>query len=131
MIEPLPVMPHGLPVELVRTLQLLQDRIARGSTQAHLAQRQLLTHIERKLIESEPETWADVANLRAAVAFGLAGGGFGVLRHILATGQVTEAETPLAQGALAYLEGREKDARAKLGGSMPARCPQAFPASSR
>ncbi|MFG5117422.1 chemotaxis protein MotC [Methylorubrum sp. POS3] len=123
-IEPLPVMPHGLPVELVRTLQLLQDRIARGSTQAHLAQRQLLTHIERKLIECEPETWADVANLRAAVAFGLAGGGPGVLRHILATGQVTEAETPLAQGALAYLEGREKDARAKLGGidarTMPA-----------
>ncbi len=124
MIEPLPVTPHGLPVELVRTLQLLQDRIARGSTQAHLAQRQLLTHIERKLIESEPETWADAANLRAAVAFGLAGGGPGVLRHILATGQVTEAETPLAQGALAYLEGREKDARAKLGGidarTMPA-----------
>ncbi|WP_232631143.1 chemotaxis protein MotC [Methylobacterium sp. Leaf118] len=115
-IEPLPVKAHGLPVELVRTLQLLQDRIARGSTQAHLAQRQLLGHIEQKLIDHDPEGWAEPENLRAAVTFALAGGGPGVLRRILATGKAAEAELPLIQGALAYLEGREREAAAKLSG---------------
>ncbi len=115
-IEPLPVSAHSLPVELVRTLQLLQDRIARGSTQAHLAQRQLLVHIEERLIALPPETWAVPENLRAAVTFALAGGGPGVLRALIKTGQAPEAEQPLALGALAYLEGREREARAKLGG---------------
>ncbi|SFL35574.1 chemotaxis protein MotC [Methylorubrum salsuginis] len=123
-IEPLPVTPHGLPVELVRTLQLLQDRIARGSTQAHLAQRQLLVHIEQKLTELDPETWVAPENVRAVVTFALAGGGPGVLRRMIATGKVPEAEAPLAQGALDYLQGREKEARAKLAGidarTMPA-----------
>jgi chemotaxis protein MotC len=113
-IEPLPVTPHGLPVELVRTLQLLQDRIARGSTQAHLAQRQLLVHIEQKLAELDAETWAAPENVRAVVTFALAGGGPGALRRVLGSGKVPEAETPLAQGALDYLQGREKDARTKL-----------------
>jgi chemotaxis protein MotC len=113
-IEPLPVAQRGLPVELLRTLQLLQDRIARGGTQAHLAQRALLAHIEGRLSALEPETWAEPGNVRAAVAFALAGGGPALLRRIAEAGRIPEAETPLMQGALAYLEGREKDAKRLL-----------------
>ncbi|GJD87505.1 hypothetical protein BHAOGJBA_1009 [Methylobacterium hispanicum] len=113
-IEPLPVAPRGLPVELVRTLQLLQDRIARGSTQAHAAQRQLLVHIEARFLALEPETWADPANARAGVAFALAGGGPAVLRRMLDGAKLGEAEVPLVQGALAYVEGREREARTLL-----------------
>ncbi|GEL42711.1 hypothetical protein MEX01_33020 [Methylorubrum extorquens] len=122
-IEPLPVKAHGLPVELTRTLQLLQDRIARGSTQAHLAQRQLLGHIEQRLIALDPESWAEAENVRAAVTFALAGGGPGALRVILRSGKVPEAEQPLALGALAYLEGREREARANLAGIDPRTMP--------
>lgn len=122
-IEPLPVKAHGLPVELTRTLQLLQDRIARGSTQAHLAQRQLLGHIEQRLIALDPETWTDAENVRAAVTFALAGGGPAALRALLRTGKAPEAEQSLALGALAYLEGREKEARAKLAGIDPRTMP--------
>lgn len=122
-IEPLPVTAHGLPVELTRTLQLLQDRIARGSTQAHLAQRQLLGHIEQRLTALAPETWAEAENVRAAVTFALAGGGPAVLRALLTSGKASEAEQPLALGALAYLEGRERDARAKLAGIDPRTMP--------
>ncbi|MFF8802784.1 MULTISPECIES: chemotaxis protein [unclassified Methylobacterium] len=122
-VEPLPVTAHGLPVELTRTLQLLQDRIARGSTQAHLAQRQLLGHIEQRLTALVPETWAEAENVRAAVTFALAGGGPAVLRVLLASGKAPEAEQPLALGALAYLEGRERDARAKLAGIDPRTMP--------
>ena len=113
-VEPLPVTPRSLPVELVRTLQLLQDRIARGSTQAHLAQRQLLVHIENRLAAAEPETWAAPENARAGVAFALAGGGPATLRRMLDGGKVGEAEAPLVLGSLAYLEGREKEASTLL-----------------
>ena len=122
-IEPLPVTPRGLPVELVRTLQLLQDRIARGSTQAHLAQRQLLVHVEQRLLAVEPETWAEPANARAGVAFALAGGGPAVLRRMLDGGKVGEAEAPLVLGALAYVEGREKEARTLLAKFEPREMP--------
>ena len=122
-IEPLPVKAHGLPVELTRTLQLLQDRIARGSTQAHLAQRQLLAHIEQRLIALAPETWAEAENVRAAVTFALAGGGPTALRVLLKSGKVPEGEQPLALGALAYLEGREREARAQLAGIDPRTMP--------
>lgn len=114
-IEPLPVAPRGLPVELVRTLQLLQDRIARGSTQAHLAQRQLLGHIEQRLLALEPEAWASPENLRAAVTFALSGGGPALLRRMIETGKLPEGDAPLVRGALAYLEGREREARSLLG----------------
>ncbi|WP_298957406.1 chemotaxis protein MotC [uncultured Methylobacterium sp.] len=113
-VEPLPVAARSLPVELVRTLQHLQDQIARGSTQAHLGQRTLIGHIENRLLTQEPAAWTDPANLRAAVTFVLSGGGPTILRQILAGDGVPEAELPLVQGALAYLEGREKEARRLL-----------------
>ena len=113
-IEPLPVKPYTVPVELLRTLQLLQDRIAQGSTQAHHGQRALLAHAESRMLTLEPETWADPVNLRAAVTFALSGGGPALLRHLVASGKVPETETKLIFGALAYLEGREKEARSLL-----------------
>ncbi|MCK2053193.1 chemotaxis protein MotC [Methylobacterium sp. 37f] len=113
-IEPLPVKPRPVPVELVRTLQLLQDRIAQGSAQAHQGQRALLALAESRMLALEPEVWTDSAALNAAVSFALGGGGPTVLRHLVASGKLPEAETPLVLGALAYLEGREKEARALL-----------------
>ncbi len=113
-VEPLPVAKRGLPVELLRTLQLLQDRIARGGTQAHLAQRPLLGHIEGRLAALDPETWGESANVQAAVAFALAGGGPALLRRVSESGRVPEAEAPLVQGALAYLGGQEAEARRLL-----------------
>ena len=113
-IEPLPVKPYTVPVELVRTLQLLQDRIAQGSTQAFHGQRALMQHAEQRMVALEPETWAEQTNIRAAVTFCLSGGGPGLLRHLMASGKVDEAQTPLVLGALAYLEGREKEARTLL-----------------
>ncbi|WP_128566492.1 chemotaxis protein MotC, partial [Methylobacterium crusticola] len=120
-VEPLPVAARGLPVELVRTLQLLQDRIARGSTQAHLAQRQLLGHIEQRLLDLDPQAWSGSENVRAAVTFALGGGGPPVLRWMLDAGRLGEADMPLVLGALAYLEGREKEARTLLGRYDPRR----------
>ncbi len=113
-IEPLPVKPYTLPVEMVRTLQLLQDRIAQGSGPAHTGQRALLAHAEERMRGLEPEAWADPVNVRAAVTFALSGGGPALLRHILASSKVPADVTPLVLGSLAFLEGREKEARTLL-----------------
>ncbi|MCJ2083925.1 chemotaxis protein MotC [Methylobacterium sp. J-090] len=113
-IEPLPVKPYTLPVEMVRTLQLLQDRIAQGSGPAHTGQRALLAHAEERMRALEPEAWADPVNIRAAVTFALGGGGPALLRHILASSKVPADGTPLVLGSLAFLEGREKEARTLL-----------------
>lgn len=113
-IEALPVKPYTVPVELVRTLQLLQDRIAQGSTQAFRGQRALMQHADERMVALDPETWAEPVNIRAAVTFCLSGGGPGLLRHLMASGKVGDAQTSLVLGALAYLEGREKEARTLL-----------------
>jgi chemotaxis protein MotC len=113
-IEPLPVAPRPVPVELVRTLQLLQDRIAQGSAQAHQGQRAFLSLAESRMLGLAPEVWADPVSVHAAVTFALGGGGPALLRRLLAAGTVPEAERPVVFGSLAYLEGREKEARALL-----------------
>ncbi len=113
-IEPLPIAAYSVPIELVRTLQLLQDRIALGSTQAFIGQRALVQHAEERMLALQPETWAEQKNVRAAVTFALSGGGPGLMRHLVASGKAGDAETPLILGTLAYLEGREKEARTLL-----------------
>lgn len=99
------------PVEMVRALQALQDQIAVGSTMAHVAQRALLTRIDETLIPLDPQLWQDQKNVRAAVTFVLSGGKPAILRKLLTLGLPLGQDERLVQGALAYVEGREADAK--------------------
>ncbi|MCB5177752.1 chemotaxis protein [Microvirga lenta] len=101
----------AIPVDLVRTLQIMQDQIATGSTNAHAAQRALLAHIDDRLMSIDPGTWGDSKNVRAAVIFVLSGGRPEILKRIIALGGLSEVDTTIVQGALAYVEGREADAK--------------------
>ncbi|SDA11547.1 chemotaxis protein MotC [Methylobacterium sp. UNC378MF] len=105
----------GGPVAWVRTLQLLQDRIAAGSLIAHESQPLLIARINADLLNAAPDVWADRHNLHAAVAFALSGGGPAVLQHLIAREDLAEPEASLARGALAYIEGRASEARRLLG----------------
>jgi chemotaxis protein MotC len=104
------------PVQMVRTLQLMQDQIAAGSTEAHMGQRGLLEILDRKFMELQPEVWQDSRNVRAAIAFVLSGGNPQILRRLLELGSsvVPEGERPLIEGTLAYVEGREEAAKGAL-----------------
>lgn len=97
------------PYQLVRTLQLLQDQIARGSIEAHGAQLALLAHIGERLLTIEPTVWNDPRNARAPIVFMLSGGQPQVVRSLLDRGHVSR-EDKLLLGALAYVEGREREA---------------------
>ncbi len=107
--------PTGNPVAWVRTLQLLQDRVAAGSLAAHESQPLLISRINADLLKVAPEIWADRHNLRAAIVFALSGGGPAILRRLTAPDGPGAPEAPLARGALAYIEGREAEANRLLG----------------
>ncbi len=104
------------PLQMVRTLHLMQDQIATGSTEAHVGQRGLLEVLNIRFMELTPEVWQDGKNVHAAVSFALSGGNPGILRRLLELGSsvVTENDRPLVEGALAYVEGREEVAHNAL-----------------
>ena len=62
------------PYQLVRSLQSLQDQIARGDLEAHNAQPALLKRLGEKLATADSAVWKDPRNSRAAVTFLLSGG---------------------------------------------------------
>jgi chemotaxis protein MotC len=113
------------PVQLVRTLHLMQDQIAIGSTEAHIGQRGLLGILDDRFMDLEPETWQTSKNARAAVSFVLSGGNPGILRKLLELGSsvIAENDRPLIEGALAYVEGREEAAQNALASLDPRSLP--------
>jgi len=104
------------PVQMLRTLQLMQDQIAEGSTEAHLGQRGLLTILDKRFMDLDTSIWGDRKNVQAAIAFVLSGGNPQILRKLLEMGApALPAETrTLVEGTLAYVEGREEQARNDL-----------------
>jgi chemotaxis protein MotC len=103
-----------LPVEMVRTLQIMQDQIATGSTTAHVAQRTLLAHIDERFTSFDVKVWESSKNVRAAVIFVLSGGRPAILKKLLSLSVLGPSDLALVQGALAYVEGRETEAKRHL-----------------
>ena len=68
------------PYQLVRTLQALQDEIARGNLEAHNAQPGLLKRLGEEFQKADPGVWKDPRNSRAVVTFLLSGGSPQVVR---------------------------------------------------
>ncbi len=103
-----------MPYEIVRSLQFLQDQVARGNGPAIRVQSMLLRRYGPTFLALEPEIWEDPRNRRAAALFVLSGGPPSVLRGILARVTLTPEDRPLLEGALAYVENRSADAERKL-----------------
>ncbi|WP_162820234.1 chemotaxis protein MotC [Microvirga calopogonii] len=114
-----------VPVQLVRTLHLMQDQIAVGSTEAHAAQRGLLGILDDRFMNLEPDTWRTSKNVQAAVSLVLSGGNPSILRKLLELGSsvVADSDRPLIEGALAYVEGREEAAQGLLASLDPRSLP--------
>ena len=102
------------PYQLVRTLQALQDEIARGSLEAHNAQPAMLKRLAEKFQEADPGVWKDPRNSRAALTFLLSGGDAQVVGE-LRSRKLLSVDEALLDGAIAYVEGRPDEARARLG----------------
>lgn len=104
------------PFQLIRDLNRLQDAVAEGRPEAHLAQKTLMAALPAKMAAATPEMWEAPRNRRAALGFVLNGGAPRILRTLLSQGRFPEEEQELAKGVLAYAEGRDAEASTYLAG---------------
>ncbi|GGE19847.1 hypothetical protein GCM10011390_43880 [Aureimonas endophytica] len=113
-VGPPPTRPP-MPFDIIRTLQFLQDQVARGNGRAIRVQSMLLRHFAPGFLAVEPSAWEDPRNRRAAILFALSGGPPEVLRQLIAANAFDEATKPLAEAALAYVLNDAKRAEKQLG----------------
>ncbi len=102
------------PYQVIRSLQFLQDQASRGNASANRVQSRLLQWYGPAFERATAETWKDGRNQRAAALFVLSGGPPSVLRMVLAKNDFPPDVRPLLDGALAYVENRQKDAEKLL-----------------
>ncbi|WP_426613865.1 chemotaxis protein [Bradyrhizobium sp. McL0616] len=116
-----PVPPSGEPYELVRALQAVQDGIANGDTAAHGSHIALIRQIGEKLLAADPRVWSNPQNGQAVVIYLLSGGAPQVVRKLPRDKMNVDAK--LFDGALAYVEGRQEEARELLKDVQPRTIP--------
>ena len=104
-----PARPFGEPYELVRALQAVQDGIANGDTAAHGSHIALIRQIGEKFLAADPTVWSNPQNGQAVVIYLLSGGAPQVVRKL--PRDKINVEAKLFDGALAYVEGRQDEAR--------------------
>ncbi len=102
-----PPEPLDEPETLIRRLQDLQERVAGGDAASYAEQPQLLHLIAQRFEAQPPEIWTKRPDARALILYLLSGGASSVGRKILDAHSFAATETPLAKGAIAYLEGVE------------------------
>ncbi|WP_152046124.1 hypothetical protein [Aureimonas psammosilenae] len=103
-----------MPFDIIRTVQFLQDQVARGNGRAIRVQAMLLRRFSPNLLSADQDVWKDPRNKRAAILFALSGGPPEVLRRLIAA-EIFDPDTkPIAEGALAYVQNDLKQAASLL-----------------
>ena len=118
---PSPASTSGEPYELVRTLQAVQDGIARGDTAAHGSHIALTRQVGEKFLAADPGVWSNAQNGQAVIIYLLSGGGPQVVRKL--PRDKLNVDERLFNGALAYVEGRQDEARELLKDVKPRTLP--------
>ncbi|MDH6256550.1 chemotaxis protein [Bradyrhizobium sp. BR13661] len=101
--------PSGEPFELVRNLQSVQDGIANGDAAAHGSHLALIRQIGEKFLAADPGVWSNPQNGQAVVIYLLSGGAPQIVRKL--PRDKINVDKALFDGALAYVEGRQDEAR--------------------
>jgi len=99
------------PYQMVRSLQLVQDRIADGDHAALPMQKKLLELIDARLRKAEADDFEDKRNYRSALIYSMSGGNPVTLEVVRSRLKLEPADAMLADGILAYLNGRTREAR--------------------
>lgn len=103
------------PLEIVRSIRDVQDRIALGQANEISASKALILEAARLLAAQDAKVWREPGNTKAALVFVMSGGDPQILRSILGAGKITGVDESVVKGVLAYAEGRDDDARSLLG----------------
>jgi chemotaxis protein MotC len=100
--------PALAPYQLVRCLQLLQDRIASGDQASLPLQRRLLEMTDERMRTAEVDTFKDAKNFRALLIYAMSGGNPLTIEQVVSRLELEEADQKLAQGVIDYLRGKPK-----------------------
>ena len=94
------------PYQLVRSLQLIQDRIAGGDHAALPMQAKLLEMIDARLRGAVAEDFNDPKNFRALLVYGMSGGNPVTVEAAAARATTDPQSLAIAKGIVAYLNGQ-------------------------
>lgn len=94
------------PYQLVRSLQLVQDRIAGGDHAALPMQRKLLTMIDARFRSAPPEAFADPRDATSILVYAMSGGNPNTVELVLSRLDGTSPILAPAPAVLDYLKGR-------------------------
>lgn len=100
--------------QMVRSLQVVQDRLALGDHAAMPMQRKLLEMIDKRLRETGSEGYEDPRNIQSLMVYAMSGGNPATVAAVLSRITINGGEQGLADGILAYLNGDVLTARARL-----------------
>jgi len=103
---------HGLqPYQMVRSLQLVQDRIAGGDHAALPMQNKLLELIDFRFLNADNNEFAERRNFDALMIYAMSGGNPATVAARLEGLSLDEADTAAITGVLNYLTGDVAGAR--------------------
>jgi chemotaxis protein MotC len=111
------------PYQLVRSLQLVQDRMAGGDHAALPMQRKILEMIDARLLESEPEELSEGRNFRALMIYAMSGGNPGTIEKVVSSLILDDEYARLGAGLIQYTKGEHARASAALKEIEPADVP--------
>ncbi|KQU98777.1 chemotaxis protein MotC [Mesorhizobium sp. Root102] len=98
------------PYQLVRSLQLIQDRIATGDHAALPMQAKLLEMADARLRTADAEDYKDPKNFRALLVYGMSGGNPVTVEAATSRATTDPQSLAIAQGVIDYLTGRPGEA---------------------
>ncbi len=93
------------PYQLVRSLQLVQDRIASGDHAALPMQGKLLEITDQRLRDADTQDFKDAKNFHALLVYGMSGGNPATLAVAASRLELSDQDKAMAAGVIAYLQG--------------------------
>ena len=107
------------PYQMVRSLQLVQDRIAVGDHAALPMQSKLLEMIDERFRETGAQDYVDPRNYEALLVYAMSGGNPKTIDGLLARLHLEEKDRTLGMGISAYVNGDMGGARGSLASVDP------------
>ncbi len=98
-------------LHLVEQLGAVQDSIIRGDRTALGDQTRLLNDIAREVRRFGPEDWSDYVNVRTSLLYVLSGGDARVLKPLIESNSLSDADQKLAAGIMSFADGQTRAAR--------------------
>lgn len=112
------------PYQMVRSLQLVQDRIAGGDHAALPMQKKLLELIDARFRDAESREFSERRNFDALMIYAMSGGNPATVAASLGGLSLDEADGAATAGVLSYLGGDVTAARGAMAGVQPSAHPQ-------